>query len=89
MPYEWEHFQSEAVRPSENIQFSERFRAFFKSFRIVFGAFVTVFALFFKSFRRRRRRVVVFAVIIDQLIYKISKKQFQIIFWEKIEKIFF
>merc|ERR1712078_973451 len=42
--------QSEAMRPSDNVQFSERFRAIFKSFSIVFGSFWIVFTPFFASF---------------------------------------
>ena len=42
--------QSEAVRPSENVQCSKRFRAFFKSFWTVFGAFRSVSQRFLHLF---------------------------------------
>ena len=68
--------QSEAVHPYETIQFSERFRAFFKLFWIVFGSFWIVFPPFFASFRRRRREVLV-DVIVDRSIKKSSQKIFK------------
>ena len=71
------------MRPSKNVQFSERFRAIFKSFLIVFGSFWMVFAQFFAYFRRRRRREVVFDVIVDRWIKKNSKKSFKC-YWKKI-----
>ncbi len=65
------------MRPSENVQFSERFEMIFESFSIVFGSFRTVFALVFVSCRRRRRRDVVFGVVVDRWIKKTSKKIFK------------
>ena len=64
------------MRPSENVQFSECFRATFKSFWIVFGSFWIVFASFFASFRRRRRRRrdVVFGIVVDRSIKKLQKR---------------
>ena len=70
------------MRPSENVQFSERFRTIFKSFSIVFGTFWIVFALFFASFRRRRCRNVVFGVVVRSIDQKNFEKDFQ----KKVEK---
>ena len=64
--------QFEAMCPSENVQLSEPFPAILKPFSTVVGSFWIVFENFFASFqrRRRRRRDVVFGIIVSQSIKK-------------------
>ena len=78
IPYEWEHFQT--IRSSALIRKNTDFATVSSVFQVVLNRLRSVqdrFRTVFCVFRRRRRRDVVFAVIVDRLIYQISTKIFK------------